>query len=130
MAQSREEQLAKQREYNSSPAGKAASQRYRAKPEKRAIKAAASKRWAKANPERCRVAWRSNRGIVDAPGEVRGGECAICGKTRKKLHCDHDYETGRMRGWLCSTCNSFIGQTDAEAIARAERVLQYVKTVI
>ncbi|MFK4801606.1 endonuclease domain-containing protein [Streptomyces sp. MPA0124] len=36
------------------------------------------------------------------------GRCAICGKIRE-LVCDHDHETGLVRGWLCSSCNAREG---------------------
>lgn len=36
--------------------------------------------------------------------------CAICNKTsHKTLHIDHDHETGKVRGLLCSNCNTGIG---------------------
>jgi hypothetical protein len=34
--------------------------------------------------------------------------CEICGAPAAGL--DHDHETGKGRGWLCSPCNSGIGQ--------------------
>ncbi|MFH8804036.1 endonuclease domain-containing protein [Streptomyces sp. NPDC017936] len=36
------------------------------------------------------------------------GRCAICGKVRD-LVCDHDHETGLVRGWLCHSCNTAEG---------------------
>ncbi|WP_107091840.1 endonuclease domain-containing protein [Streptomyces sp. XY533] len=36
------------------------------------------------------------------------GRCAICGKVRD-LVCDHDHQTGLVRGWLCQSCNAGEG---------------------
>ena len=43
----------------------------------------------------------------------QGGVCAICqgppnGKGHR-YHVDHDHRTGRVRGLLCSRCNTMIG---------------------
>jgi hypothetical protein len=38
--------------------------------------------------------------------------CAICGAPNsgaKRLHIDHDHETGKFRGLLCSNCNTTLG---------------------
>ncbi len=45
----------------------------------------------------------------------QGGGCAICSssgtsKRNGRLHIDHDHDSGRIRGLLCSKCNSGIGQ--------------------
>ena len=41
------------------------------------------------------------------------GKCAICGKHQteitRSLCVDHCHETGKVRGLLCSKCNSSIG---------------------
>ena len=43
--------------------------------------------------------------------ERQGGVCVICGSkdSHRKLSVDHDHETGRIRGLLCSSCNIAIG---------------------
>ena len=50
--------------------------------------------------------------------EKQGSVCAICSKpetritkgTLCRLSIDHDHETGKVRGLLCSACNTAIGQ--------------------
>ena len=52
--------------------------------------------------------------------ESQGGLCAICGCS-KKLHMDHDHDTGKIRGVLCGACNRGIGllKDDYEVLSRA-----------
>ena len=59
---------------------------------------------------------------------TQGGVCAICQEpcsTGRNLAVDHDHKTGRVRGLLCSRCNSAIGLLrDDPAIAyKAEQYL-------
>ena len=46
--------------------------------------------------------------------EAQGGVCAICRsvETKKWDHfsVDHNHETGEVRGLLCATCNTGLGQ--------------------
>lgn len=44
--------------------------------------------------------------------EAQGGCCVICrdGKTKRDFHIDHEHTTGRIRGLLCSRCNTGLGQ--------------------
>ena len=45
--------------------------------------------------------------------EQSGGICSICNREgkhhHKRLVIDHDHKTGKVRGLICSTCNSMIG---------------------
>ena len=52
-------------------------------------------------------------------------ECAICGKKDRSLVVDHNHTTGKVRGLLCSHCNTGIGmlQDSVEIIRRAEGYL-------
>jgi hypothetical protein len=54
-------------------------------------------------------------GDYDVMLAAQGGGCAICGRAAhngndtRKLHVDHDHETGRVRGILCANCNRILG---------------------
>jgi hypothetical protein len=61
---------------------------------------------------------------------AQGGKCAICQTTRRGtynvLDVDHCHQTGKVRGLLCTSCNSAIALLgdDAEGVGRA---LKYMK---
>lgn len=51
---------------------------------------------------------------------AQGHRCAICKNkcsTGRRLSVDHDHETGRVRGLLCSKCNRAVGLM-ADNVAR------------
>ncbi len=64
--------------------------------------------------------------------ETQHGCCAICGssesgrKDTSHLSVDHDHETGKVRGLLCSNCNSALGhfKDDPEVIRKAADYLE------
>ena len=59
----------------------------------------------------------------------QGGVCAICRRATgasKRLAVDHDHETGRVRGLLCSVCNKLVGyfRDSPEAFRRGADYLE------
>lgn len=81
---------------------------------------AASKKWAKANPEKKRdVHLKTTYGLpygsYDRMLAEQEGGCAICRTTVPvgkygRFHVDHNHETGIVRGLLCTNCNTGLGQ--------------------
>ena len=77
--------------------------------------------------------YRRRYGLTIEEAEVmRAGGCQICGETdgdapgrHGKLHIDHDHVTGRVRGVLCTNCNSGIGRfaDNPELLRRAVEYL-------
>lgn len=41
--------------------------------------------------------------------ERQGNACAICGDRQSELVIDHNHKSGKVRGLLCSNCNSGLG---------------------
>jgi len=64
-----------------------------------------------------------SRAQYEAMLESQGGMCAICGGPPgvRSLAVDHDHETKRVRGLLCSGCNTGIGglRENPELLGRA-----------
>lgn len=55
--------------------------------------------------------------MFQAIKRAQGGRCAVCrkrfpreGTEGKRIHVDHCHKTGRIRGILCSSCNTGIGK--------------------
>ncbi len=66
---------------------------------------------------------------------VQNHKCAICKKKdgavsklgkNRDLAVDHCHQTGKVRGLLCSPCNSGIGQL-GDSIERLETALEYLR---
>ena len=59
-----------------------------------------------------------NLSILESIKEYQSYKCAICNKDLlgKNLHIDHDHETGKIRGLLCSQCNVGIGMLNDNPI--------------
>lgn len=84
---------------------------------------ASCKGWEKRNPEKAKANRRKTKlkihfGLTvsqyDAMLASQDGACAICRETEtvrrnKHLSVDHCHATGRIRGLLCSKCNTAIG---------------------
>jgi thiol-disulfide isomerase/thioredoxin len=60
----------------------------------------------------------------------QSGNCAICGKNRSQerrdLGVDHDHVTGKVRGLLCSKCNSALGMF-CDNIEIVRKALKYLE---
>lgn len=54
------------------------------------------------------------------PTRPKPKQCECCGK-EKELHLDHDHESGKFRGWLCTNCNTALGKLgdNIEGLLRA-----------
>lgn len=97
----------------------------------RASERAANKRYYEKNKERHKANVVSNRrfkkyGITEEAFQFmldqQGGACAICRKTdsgRKRWSVDHCHITNRVRGVLCTQCNTGLGLfKDSPALLR------------
>lgn len=66
--------------------------------------------------------------------KVQEGRCAICQRTPEEAHpklprwlaVDHCHETGRIRGLLCTDCNTSIGKFNDDP-ARLRRAAEYLE---
>ena len=60
----------------------------------------------------------------------QNGCCDCCGihesKFKRRLHVDHDHETGKIRALLCTECNPGLGYFK-HSIERLELAVQYLK---
>lgn len=63
----------------------------------------------------------------------QNNKCAICGKDKKdfngignSFHVDHCHSTGKVRGLLCSNCNTGLGQFKDD-IMSLENAIKYLK---
>jgi hypothetical protein len=101
----------------------------RAHPERAAAKL---REWHARHPEYAQDAHlRRYYGITkaqyDALLEAQGGVCALCLRPpgKRRLNVDHDHETGRVRGLLCTICNRILGWIEQEGFL--ERALPYLQ---
>jgi hypothetical protein len=62
--------------------------------------------------------------------KAQNGKCACCGQCeasfKRQLHVDHDHETGKVRGLLCTQCNPGIGYFQ-DSVERLEKAVAYLK---
>ncbi|MFA7222777.1 MAG: endonuclease VII domain-containing protein [Bacilli bacterium] len=60
----------------------------------------------------------------DRMKKEQGSKCAICGRGGH-LYVDHNHKTGEVRGLLCNSCNSAIGQLQDSPVVVA-KALRYL----
>lgn len=71
---------------------------------------------------------------LNARLEQQGGVCALCPKDitgraangYSRACVDHDHATGRVRGLLCTACNSSLGQL-GDDVAGLQRAIEYLR---
>lgn len=101
--------------------------------EKKIRNRAATKKYKIAHPEKAKLAvklaqWKRDYGIsqeqYDKLFALQGGKCVICGNETfgilrngkpKGLCIDHDHKTGKVRGLLCTRCNSILGYANDDS---------------
>lgn len=44
------------------------------------------------------------------------GKCMLCNDNTKKLNIDHCHKTGKVRGLLCTRCNSLLGVIEKDPL--------------
>jgi hypothetical protein len=57
------------------------------------------------------------------------GRCALCGSLpvgKKKLCLDHDHESGKVRGLLCTCCNTMLGNAH-DSIEILDAAIAYLR---
>ena len=94
-------------------------------------------RWKRNNPIKACAYWRRHvlkgHGLTLKDYAARliacGGMCEICHmpeRSNKHLAVDHDHTTGKIRGLLCSACNTGIGQFKHNAL-KLESAIKYLR---
>ena len=58
------------------------------------------------------------------------GKCLICGNRQKKLHIDHDHQSGYVRGLLCQNCNVGIGNLKDDPVILRRAALYIIDAKI
>ena len=108
---------------------------YRKQPERMEKRRETDAAWRKNNQDKRYVNNRPTRmrrfGLTvdqyEAILEKQSGVCALCSSPpkKRKLAVDHCHETGRIRGLLCSNCNTGLGKM-GDNIAGLERAILYL----
>jgi len=95
-------------------------------------------RWRSANPTQRKVQhlranlmklYRMTLTEYDAMLSSQDRKCVICGGTNangKRLAVDHDHSTGKVRGLLCSHCNTGLGMF-RDDVARLRKAIKYLE---
>lgn len=99
---------------------------------------ARTRKWQEKNPERAdqiRFRARLKREFGMTPEEydllytAQGGKCAICERHQtefsRRLAVDHDHDSGKIRGLLCTSCNNMLGFAHDDK-KRLRRAIEYM----
>lgn len=92
-----------------------------------------AKAWRKANPNKRRQYTLKKYGLTfesfNKLLEKQNGQCAVCKATLElgqQTHIDHCHKTDKVRGLLCSKCNTAIGLLNDDP-ERAEALASYLR---
>ena len=91
---------------------------------------AMARKWRAANPEKV-AAYKRKSNYKITTKEYNNlvvqqkSKCATCPNVNKKLHVDHCHETGKVRGLLCSNCNTALGLVK-ENISTLTNLISYI----
>jgi hypothetical protein len=73
----------------------------------------------------CKVAWcKQQKNKTSIGFGFHTGVCEICGKPSNKLVKDHSHKNGKIRGWLCHSCNLVVGWFEKEY---SDKLIKYLK---
>lgn len=103
-------------------------------PEQKAKNNESVRRWRLRHPDKARDKDIRKRGYGIGLAEYKAmyaaqeGRCALCEVQLPTLHIDHDHQTGRIRGLLCSPCNRALGKLGDTADG-LRRALAYIEGV-
>lgn len=98
--------------------------------------ASASSSWYKRNKDRAHfVRVNAKYGISEEDYysllKAQESKCKICGidedKLKQRLHIDHCHTSGKIRGLLCSNCNTGIGNL-RDDVSLLEKAIQYLNS--
>lgn len=84
------------------------------------------------NPEKERAKRLKKYGITIEDYDImfasQNGLCAICGKDNngKRLHVDHNHQTGKRRQLLCNSCNIGLGMMK-DSIEILGKAIEYLR---
>ena len=82
-----------------------------------------------ANDKRAARTYGVDLSYIQNLREQANGICQCCGRPglhhHKRLVIDHDHSTGRVRGLICSNCNSILGFCD-DNITTLENLINYL----
>ena len=87
----------------------------------------AVERRTKMAPEAANKAGPAQHRRIELAGRPKPEACEICNRRPGKngLQFDHDHKSGRFRGWLCSRCNTTLGQV-GEDISTLAAMIDYL----
>jgi hypothetical protein len=94
-----------------------------------------AKAWRKSHPENNRAHNLARHGLTiddyDRILAYQNGRCAIClcstpGGRWNVFYVDHDHSNGKVRGLLCSICNTMIGQAK-DSTTRLRSAVRYLE---